>query len=76
MGLSGDATEVATISSIRGSIVVVMIRRVWLLNNFCYKYPLLLSVNFLFFPSLVQVDTFGFLSGLPFASFEFAESDS
>ena len=49
----GVPPQVATLSSIRGSIVVVMIGRVELINNFCYKYLLLVSVTFLLFPSLV-----------------------
>ena len=57
------------LSGIRGSIFVVMIRRVRLLNNFCCKFLLLVSVTFPFFPSLVWVSTFGSLSGSHFASF-------
>ena len=44
--LSVYALEVATLSSILGSIIIVM-------NNFCYKYLLLVSVTFLFILSLV-----------------------
>ena len=63
--LCGDAPQVVTLSSIRGSIVVVMIGRVRLLHNFCCKSPCLVSVTFPFFPSLVS-----------FESFSFADSDS
>ena len=69
-----NAPEVATLSPIRGSIVVVMIRRVRFLNFF--KSPLLVSITFIFFLSLVWVSTFGLLAGSPFASFAFADFDS
>ena len=40
-------------SAIRLAIAVVIIGRVWLLNNFCGGFPLVVSVTFLFFTSLV-----------------------
>ena len=64
--LSGDSPEVSTIPSILGSIIVVIIGRVPLLNIFCCKSTLIVSVNFLFFPSRVWVATFGSLAGSPF----------
>ena len=47
--------QATTPSGIRWSIGVVMIRMVWLINNFCGEFPLVVSVSvtFLFFPSLV-----------------------
>ena len=49
----GVPPQVATSYGIRGSISVVMIGRVRLINDFCCKFPLLVSITFLFFPSLV-----------------------
>ena len=49
----GVHPQVTTISGIRGSIGMVMIERVRLLNNFCCKFPFLVFVTFIFFPSLV-----------------------
>ena len=74
--LCGYDPQVTTLLSIQGSILVVIIGRVWLLNNFCYKSPLLVSVTFLFFLSLVWVAIFGLLAGSTFVSFMFNESDS
>ena len=74
--LCGDAPQVTALLPIRVSIIVVMIGRVRLLNNFCCKYPLLVSIIFLFFPSQVWVAIFGLLAGFPFLLFAFAESDS
>ena len=45
-------------------------------QKFCCKTPLLVSVTFIFLPSLVWVDTFELLAGSPFASLAFAESHS
>ena len=58
--------QVLTLSGIRGSIVVVIIRRVRLINIFCCKSMFLVSVTFLFFPSLVWVSTFVSLVGSTF----------
>ena len=71
-----DSPEVATMLSIWGSIDMVMIGRIRLLNKFCCISPLLVAINFIFFLSLVWVATFGLLAGSPFASSAFAESDS
>ena len=57
--------QVANMSGIWGLIGMVMIGRLRLINNFCWKFPLLVSVTSLFFLSLVWVSTFGLLSGLP-----------
>ena len=53
----GLSPRVSTLSGIRWSIVVGMIGRVRLINNFCCKIPLPVLATFLFFPSLVRVDT-------------------
>ena len=45
--------QVATLSVIQGSIVVVMIGRVWLINNYFCESLFQVSVTFPFFPSLV-----------------------
>ena len=57
------------LSVIRGSFIVVVIGRVRLLNNLCCKFPFLVSLTFLFFPSLVWLAAFGLLAGSPFALF-------
>ena len=44
-----DAPEVATLLSIWGSIDLVMIGRVRLINNFCCKFLLIVSVTLIFF---------------------------
>ena len=46
-----------------------VIGRVRLINNVCCKFPLLVSVTFPLFPSLVLVATFGLLAGFHFSSF-------
>ena len=74
--LWGVPSQVAILSEMLGFVVVVTIARVRLLHKFCCKYLLLVSVNFLLFPSLVWETVFGLLAGLPFASFLFADSDS
>ena len=53
-----------------------MIKRFRLVNNFCCKFQLLVSVKFIFFLSLVWVAIFGFLAGSPFVLFAFTDSDS
>ena len=55
----GVPIKVTTLSPIRGPIVAVMIKRVQLLNNFCFKSLLLGSATFLLFPSLARVPFFG-----------------
>ena len=74
----GVPPQVTTLSSIRRSIVIVIIKRVWLLNNSCYKSPLLVSVTILFFSfrSLVWVAIFGFIARSYFPSFLFDDSYS
>ena len=67
--VQGVPPQVAILSSIFGFIVMLKIGRVWLLNNFCFKSPLLASVTFLFFLSLVWVTVFRSLAGSSFASF-------
>ena len=71
----GVPPKVVILSSIWGSIVVVTIGRVRLLNTLCCKIPLLFSVTF-YFPSLLWVTVFRLLAGSPFVSFTFAESDA
>ena len=74
--LLGFPPQAATLLSIQGSIVVMMIGRFRLPNNFCCGSPLLVSATFLFFPPLVWGATFGSLAVSSFASFAFSESHS